>query len=634
MAKRNPPSSGPRGKPEAPAPLVALPAVLAKRRPPGKASGPTGLSTGRALERRPRAPALGLLPPQRLENFDRLLTAFGSRFTNGISPAAVSMAWTDWLTHLATAPGKQIELTQAAMRSTAELGLWSLRALADPTTQPLIEPTPNDRRFRSRDWQQWPFNFIQQSFLLMQDWWCRQCCSVRGVSQRHADRVCFMLRQRLDHVAPSNLPWTNPEVIRATIGQGGQNFARGIEYLVEDWQRLVDGRPPVGAENFIVGRDIAVTPGKVVYRNELIELIQYAPTTAEVRPEPVLIVPAWIMKYYILDLSPHNSLIRHLVDHGYTVFCVSWVNPTEKHRDVDMEDYRINGLMEALEAVTGIVPGRKIHAVGYCLGGTLLAIAAAAMARDGDKRLASMTLFAAQTDFSEAGELTLFVDESEVAYLEDMMWDQGYLDSRQMAGAFQMLRSNDLIWSRLIHDYMLGERAPMTDLMAWNADATRMTYKMHSQYLRRLFLDNMLATGQYKVHGRPIALADIRVPIFAVATTADHVAPWRSVYKIHLLSDVEVTFVLTTGGHNAGIVSEPGRRKREFQIAVSKPGELYIDPDAWHQQTPMREGSWWPAWIEWLDERSGAAVEPPSMGSSARRYAPIADAPGTYVLQS
>jgi polyhydroxyalkanoate synthase len=391
------------------------------------------------------------------------------------------------------------------------------------------------------------------------------------------------------------------------------------------------GRRPVGAEEFQVGRDVAITPGKVVLRNRLIELIQYAPATATVRPEPVLIVPAWIEKYYILDLSPANSLVKYLTEQGFTVFMISWRNPGPEDRDITMEDYRVLGPMAALDAVNAIVPGERVHAAGYCIGGTLLAIAAATMARDGDNRLATTTFFAAQTDFTEAGELMLFIDESQLAFLEDVMWEQGFLDSRQMAGAFQLLRSNDLVWSRVMHDYLMGERRTMTDLMAWNADATRMPFRMHAEYLRKLFLQNDLAEGRYTAGGRPIALKDLRLPLFAVGTEWDHVAPWHSVYKFHLLADADITFVLTNGGHNAGIVSEPGHSGRRFRISNKPHGGAYVDPQVWAAETPARTGSWWPAWAQWLADQSGAPVAPPAMGVPA--YAAIGDAPGTYVLQ-
>jgi len=305
------------------------------------------------------------------------------------------------------------------------------------------------------------------------------------------------------------------------------NFARGAANFREDWQRAVNGRKPVGTEAFRAGRDVAITPGKVVFRNPLIELIQYAPQTEKVYAEPVLIVPAWIMKYYILDLSPENSLVKYFVGKGHTVFIVSWKNPAGEHHDLGMEDYRQLGVMAALDAVSAIVPKQPVHAVGYCIGGTLLAIAAAAMARDGDKRLKSLTLFAAQLDFTEADELMLFIDEAQVSFLEDMMSERGYLDTRQMAGAFQLLRSNDLVWSAMVQTYLKGERRPMIDLMAWNADATRMPFRMHSEYLRHLFLGNDLAESRYEAGGRAISLRDVRIPAFAISTIADHVAPWR-----------------------------------------------------------------------------------------------------------
>ncbi|SHE61064.1 polyhydroxyalkanoate synthase [Modicisalibacter ilicicola DSM 19980] len=563
---------------------------------------------------------------------DRAFKAGLAQATLGITPAGVATSLFEWLSHLALSPGKQLELIAEAQRSAIRLAQHAGQVNPALDARPCIAPLAQDRRFENDAWSRWPYSLIYQSFLLQEQWWQKATSDIDGLSPDTEEVVSFIGRQVLDRWSPSNFPWLNPEVTQATLDQGGMNYLNGWRNFIDDWERRMTGQPPAGSEAFEVGANLAVTPGKVVYRNHLIELIQYAPATKEVYAEPILIAPAWIMKYYILDLSPENSLVRYLVAQGHTVFMISWRNPGPEDRDLDMDDYRTLGIMAALDAVTDIVPDRLVHAVGYCLGGTLLSIAAAAMARDGDDRLASLTLLAAQVDFTEAGELTLFISESEVAYLESMMWDRGYLTGDQMAGAFQLLRSNDLIWSRMVRDYLLGQRQPMNDLMAWNADLTRMPHAMHSQYLRRLFLDNELATGRFFVGERPIAITDIRAPIFAVATRRDHVAPWRSVYKIHLLTDAdEVTFLLTSGGHNAGIVSEPGHPRRRYQLHTHYEKQSYIDPDTWRQTTPEQEGSWWPAWQAWLAERSSPKVEPPAMGSET--HPPLMEAPGSYVLQ-
>ena len=565
---------------------------------------------------------------------DRALHATVARFTAGLSPAALAQAYSDWATHLAAAPGKRMQLTHKAARKALRFATHAYRfALEGSEVPDCIEPLPQDHRFTAAAWRNWPFNFIFQAFLLQQQWWHGATTGLRGVSTQHERIVEFTTRQLLDLVAPSNFPLTNPEILQRTVESGGFNLAKGLANFVEDWERSVGGRGPVGSEKFVVGRDVAVTPGKVVYRNRLIELIQYAPATAQVRAEPILIVPAWIMKYYILDLSPHNSLVKYLTAQGFTVFMVSWKNPEPEDRDLGLEDYRSLGIMSAFDAVAAILPNRKLHTVGYCLGGTLLSIAAAAMARDGDDRIASLTLLAAQTDFSEAGELMLFINEAQIAFLEDMMWEQGFLDSRQMAGAFQMLHSNDLIWSRIVHDYLLGERQPMTDLMAWNADTTRMPYRMHSEYLRRLFLNNDLAEGRFVAAGKPVALSDIRVPVFAVGTERDHVAPWRSAYKINLQIEGEVTYALATGGHNAGIVSEPGHAGRSFRVNIKRANGHYFDPERFLNEARRIEGSWWPQWIAWLGEHSGAATTLPPMGAAQAGLPVLGDAPGSYVFQ-
>jgi polyhydroxyalkanoate synthase subunit PhaC len=567
----------------------------------------------------------------RAETIDRLIHAWQGHLTRSLSPAGLFLPFADWAIHLANSPGRQAFLWEKAMRKWLRLGIHLSQLATERDRRPCIEPLPQDHRFDDPAWRDPPFSLIYQAFLLQQQWWHNAATGLRGVSAADERIVAFVARQVLDIFSPSNFVLTNPEVMRQTTTEAGRNFVRGITYWIEDWERALAGRKPVGADVFRLGENIAVTPGKVVYRNELIELIQYAPTTSTVHSEPILIVPAWIMKYYILDLSPDNSLVRYLVAAGFTVFMISWRNPVAEQRDLGLDDYRRLGIMAALEAIGAICGSPPIHGCGYCLGGTLLAITAAAMSRGDDHRLKTVTLFAAQTDFTEAGELTLFTGEAQVAYLEDLMWEQGYLDSRQMSGAFQLLRSNDLIWSQLVRQYLKGERVPMTDLMAWNADSTRMPYRMHSEYLRELFLSNDLAEGRYRVDGRPIALTDIRAPMFLVSTETDHVAPWRSVYKIHLLTETDLTFVLTSGGHNAGIVSEPGHPNRHYRIARRASDGYFVDPDGWTQAAPVRTGSWWLAWVDWLDGQSSGAIAPPGMGASQIGYPTLSDAPGSYV---
>ena len=573
-------------------------------------------------------------PLSMAERLDPTVHAALARSLGSLSHASALMAASDWALHLAASPGQRMDLAHLALRQGQEMAAYALARMAagpDKEARHAVATPTQDRRFADPAWQQWPFNLLHQSFVLSEQWWAAATHGVWGVDKHHEDMVAFAARQFLDIFSPGNQVATNPVVLQRTLQQGGANLMRGMQNAADDFQRLATGKPPAGTENFVVGRDVGITPGKVVLQNRLMELIQYTPTTETVHPEPILIVPAWIMKYYILDLSPHNSLIRYLVDQGHTVFCISWKNPGYEDRDMGMDDYLDLGFHAALDAVNAIVPKQKVHATGYCLGGTMLAIAAAAMARDGDERLASMSLFAAQTDFSEPGELALFIDESQLNLLEAQMAETGYLKASQMAGAFQMLRSYDLLWSRMVNEYLLGDRAPMNDLMAWNADATRMPAKMHSQYLRRLFLNDDLSEGHYPVRGKPVSLGGITLPTFMVGTVTDHVAPWRSVFKLHLMSPAEITFALTSGGHNAGIVNPPGNPRRHYQLLTRAAGGSYVAPDEWLQKAPEAQGSWWPAWLAWLQARSGAPVKPPRTGASA--YKPVCDAPGRYVLE-
>ncbi len=568
------------------------------------------------------------------ETLDRVMRAEVAKVTDGLSPFATAKAWSDWAAHLATAPGRQMELAHKATENMGKLWAFGLQAAQDEnaTFAPPFRPGTNDHRFQHPDWSRPPFNLMQQAFLAAQDWWETAAGDIRGMDHRNGQRVRFMLRQMLDTTSPSNFPLTNPEILEATRDQGGHNLKRGAEIFLRDALHQISGAEAEATAGFDVGQTLAATPGDVVFRNELLELIQYAPQTGTVHPEPVLIVPAWIMKYYILDLSPHNSLINWLVAQGHTVFAISWRNPTEEHADLSLEDYRTSGIMAALDAVTAIVPGRQVHACGYCLGGTMLSITAATMARDGDDRLASVTLLAAQTDFVEAGELLLFLDDSQIAFLEDMMWQQGYLDQAQMSGAFKALRAEDLIWTRAVRRYLLGQEDMPTDMGVWNADATRMPARMHSEYLRGLFLENRLTAGRFAVEGQVIALKDIRVPLFVVGTEKDHIAPWRSVYKTKLFTDSDMHFVLASSGHNGGIVSEPGHPHRHYRIGHRPAGDLYMDPDTWLARHDPQEGSWWPAWQSWLSAQSGQPVTPPQSGAPDKGFAPLGPAPGTYVL--
>lgn len=563
---------------------------------------------------------------------DRGLTASLAQITAGLSPHAMLDAWTDWAMHLARAPGRQMELLERAQTNWLKLGQFYVEGLLGKTASPPFSPGPHDPRWLHQGWEKPPFALWQQGFLGLQDWWHAATADLPGLRPQNARRTGFMIRQLLDTVSPSNFPLGNPEILERTGATSGRNLVEGAIHFLDDTRHILAREHRPVPEAFALGKALACTPGEVVYRNDLMELIQYAPTTAKVRPEPVLIVPAWIMKYYILDLSPENSFIRWLVGEGYTVFCISWRNPTAEQADLSLEDYRKEGVMQALEVIGAIVPGVQIHANGYCLGGTLLAIAAATMARDGDDRLASVTLMAAQVDFAEAGELLLFLDESQVAFLEDMMWSQGYLDRPQMSGAFAAIRSEDLIWSRAVRRYWLGEPDLPTDMAVWINDTTRMPARMHTEYLRGIFLENRITAGRFAVEGRVIALKDIDAPIFVVGTETDHIAPWRSVYKTALFTDSDLTFVLTKGGHNGGILSEPDHPGRHYRIGHRPTGGHYLGPDAWLAAQAPRPGSWWPAWSEWLAARSGKAVAPPAMGGPGKKPAPIVRAPGSYVL--
>ena len=576
-------------------------------------------------------------PGTSLETDDasRVLLATLAKWTGGLSPQAFGGAWLNVLTRLAVAPGRQAELAHSALQKSLALAQFAGAALKNGSQAPEADGTPYKNRYADPAWAKFPFNVMAQTFLTASDWARESVRNLPGADPAAENIVGFAVREGLELVAPDNYLPTNPELIEKTIEERGRNLLRGLKHLGEDVVRTYRGKGPVGAEQYRVGEQVAATKGKVILRTRLMELIQYSPQTRTVRAEPLLIVPAWIMKYYILDLSPKNSLVNYLTGLGHTVFMISWKNPTAEDRDLTMDDYLEHGVLAALDAVNAVVPKRKIHAVGYCIGGTLLAIAASLLAARDDERLASATIFAGQTDFSEPGEISIFISPAQLAMLEAMMWKAGVLESRQMGGAFQMLRTFDLLWAPTVGTYLRGERIGLNDLMAWNADGTRMAYRMHTDYLHQLYLNNDLAEGRYVAMGEQLSLSDVTVPMFVVGTETDHVAPWRSVYKVgRLVRSTDYTFCLTSGGHNAGIISGPEHPRRRHRVLQTKSGGRLLAPDKYLEKVSPTPGSWWPTWAKWLDERSSPRkVAPPTMGAAKKGLKPICDAPGTYIKQ-
>ena len=563
--------------------------------------------------------------------FDSAFHAAIAPLSGGLSPISLLLAQADWAMHLLSQPAQSLQLMLDAQRSWFEGALQTLMPANDAPV------ATTDARFRHPAWQQWPFAPMVRAYLDADAWWQR-ATDLPGMTAHHRDVTRMFARQWLDMMSPANFASTNPEVQQRTRERFGANFVDGAAIALDHW-RLRQGLPPLAPPEhpYLPGVDLAVTPGKVVHRNALVELIQYTPQTPTVHAEPVFIVPSWIMKYYVLDLSPHNSLVRWLVSQGHTVFIVSWRNPDEGDALLAMEDYLQLGVLDPLAAIARLVPGTSVHACGYCLGGTLLAIGAAALARPRRVQraqllapLVSVSLLAAETDFREPGEMGVLIDESQVAMLEAQMAERGFLTGRQMAGSFQFLHSRELVWSTRTRELLLGERSRPNDLMAWNADTTRMPAAMHSEYLRRCYLRNELAESPYPVEGEPVSLADITLPLFAVGTERDHVSPWHSVYKLHRLTHAELCFVLTSGGHNAGIVSEPGHAGRRYAIHTRRHGDPVRNAEAWQALAERHDGSWWPAWHDWLLGH-GSGTQVPARQIAAADA--LADAPGDYVMR-
>jgi polyhydroxyalkanoate synthase len=509
--------------------------------------------------------------------------------------------------------------------------LWqsaALKMLGGDAAPPLAVPAPGDRRFRAADWQDNEiFDFIKQSYLLTADAMQQTVAGLKGLDEAERRRIAFYTRQFADALAPTNFPFTNPEVLRATIATNGENLVKGLDNLLADMARG-EGELAISrsADSFVIGENIATAPGKVVFRNSLIELLQYAPTTAKVHARPLLIFPPWINKFYILDLRPENSFIRWLVGRGYTVFVVSWVNPDGKLAEMGFEDYMQGGIFAALDAVKAATGVKAPNCVGYCIGGTLLAATLAHMAAKKDARIHSATFWAAQADFSEAGELSFFVDEAQLDALKQQMDSAGgVLEGARMASTFNMLRANDLIWSFVINNYYLGKQPAPFDLLYWNSDSTRMPRKLHLAYLRQCYQDNALAKGRMRLGGIRLDLSKVTVPVYLQAAREDHIAPAASVYKSTRLFGGPVRFVMAGSGHIAGVINPPAAGKYQYWTNDALPAAF----EAWRADAAEHPGSWWLDWEAWLAKQSGAMVPARVPGSGKLKV--LGDAPGTYV---
>jgi polyhydroxyalkanoate synthase len=531
----------------------------------------------------------------------------------------------DWLRD----PQKAIE---AQTRLTGDfLNLWAatLKRMQGEDARPVATPDPKDNRFRDPEWSENPFfDFLKQAYLLTTRWAETLVDGAENLDEHTRHKAQFYLRQLSSALSPSNFVATNPELIRETLKESGANLVRGMQMLAED---IEAGQGEVklrqtDPSKFQVGINIADTPGKVIFRNELMELLQYEPTTETVLRRPLLIVPPWINKYYILDLNREKSFIRWAVAQGLTVFCISWVNPDARHADKGFAEYMREGIFAALDAVKEATRESTVTAIGYCVGGTLLAVALAYMAATDDERIDSATFFTAQVDFTHAGDLKVFIDEEQLDSLEEQMKTRGYLEGSHMANAFNMLRPNDLIWPYVVNVYMKGQSPFPFDLLYWNSDSTRMPCANHSFYLRECYLKNALARGEMEIDGVALDLKKITIPIFNLAAREDHIAPARSVFFGSQLFGGPVEFVLAGSGHIAGVVNPPAKPKYQHWTDGLPVGDL----DAWVAKAEERPGTWWPHWFQWLERQAPERVKARRPGSG--KLKPLGDAPGTYVL--
>ncbi len=490
-----------------------------------------------------------------------------------------------------------------------------------------------DKRFSAPEWENNPYyQTLKETYLLASDYLMNEVEATDGQDTDEQRRLRFHLKQFVDAMAPVNFLLTNPAAMRRIMETGGASLAEGTRNLLSDLQ---EGRLSLtDTTAFEFGKNIAVTPGKVVYRNKLIELIQYEPQTEQVREVPILFIPPWINKYYILDLRPGNSMVEYLVQQGFTVFMISWKNPDASMEDTGFEDYMTLGPLAAVDVVKDITGSDKVNPVGYCIGGTLLAVTLAWLAAgDDESPFGASTFMVAMQDFSDVGETAVFIDEPQVEFMEQQMMERGYLDNRKMANMFNLLRSNDLIWSNVVNNYLLGQKPPAFDLLYWNADGTRMTRAAHSFYLRNTYLENNLVKpGKVKIKGRPIDLSKIMGEIYAVGAERDHIVPWYSAWKISQLTNANVRFTLASSGHIAGMINPPHKGKGKHWVNESDDAGSARTAEEWRKNATVHDGSWWQDWTNWLEPYSGEQVEPPRMGSE--KYQPMEDAPGTYVRET
>ncbi len=575
------------------------------------------------------------LDPVSIARLDTEYHARLAKVTSGLSPALYATAMTDWLSHLMLSPSKRLSLAKSGVKRAVDLGGLVLNSLTGRKKDNPFTAPQGDNRFTAEEWQKGPFNIASQAFLAMREWAMEAASDIPGQNPRHEAFVKFVMGQTVDALAPSNIPLMNPTVLKTTVKERGANLGRGAKFLLADGVNKLLGREYSNPdlERFRVGETLAVTPGKVIFRNELIELIQYTATTKTVEKEPVLIVPPWIMKYYILDLSPKNSLVKYLVERGKTVFMISWINPGSEFRDYGIEEYLEKGVLAAMDAVQKVVKTSKINLTGYCAGGTLAIIAAAYLAREKDKRVNTLTTFTAQSDFSEPGEIKVFLNESELAFMKEMMAKDGYLDKSYFSKSFSALNPNALTWGPMIQRYYLGEEPGLFDIMAWNTDLTRVPAKLHYESMSSMFVRNEIAEDRFRIKGKTLHLSQLKMPLFFVATTTDHVAPWQSVYKIHRLAPyADLCFCLTTGGHNAGIVCGPENPRRAYRLSQRQTGEPFRHPDAFLEEEVELSGSWWPAWSNWLSSQSsGECAARKTGGTGKDKLEILCDAPGEYV---